>query len=451
MPVTKFKIFNLSQAKPMMAAQIQQMDLKAKPHIFRIEIKIKPIDALDWLDAQGSIVKIYGANQDNSAAIAGISEAWVLKGEAIGSFASVFKQMRQYLSPQYPYLQWYGGFCFDEAYADRDWKEFGAYRFVLPRFELARDKDKMIFCCNLIGPLSEAQRKVILRELDAIVLPVKSGADVLKAQARRDKPSSSQWELNVAQVLKAIDQERYSKVVLARKTVLTFSKPLNPFTIFRQLHQVTPNSYHFCFQFGKTTFLGASPERLYKRQGRMVLSEAIAGTSRRGKTTLEDKVFKDSLMASVKDNNEHQFVVDAIDSQLSPLCVNLQHEAKPEVISLNNGHHLITPFTGQLKDGIKDEDILKSLHPTPAVAGTPRKKAMAVIRRLESFSRGWYAGPLGYVGLDWAEFVVGIRSGFVNGNTLSVYAGAGIVKGSQSFSEWDEIENKISNFIKVIK
>ncbi len=434
-----------------MAEQIQRLDLKAKPPIVRIEIKVKAVSAIAWLEAQKSVSKVYGANQDNTAAIAGIGEALTVKGKAGASFSSVFKQLRQSLSPQYPYLQWYGGFCFDEAHADDHWKEFGAYRFVLPRFELARDKDKMIFCCNLIGPLNAAGRQTILKELEGILVAGTPDTGVSKARLRRDFPSSRQWEANATAVLKAIGQHKYAKVVLARKTMLTFTKTINPFTIFRQMHKVTPHSYHFCFQFGKTTFLGASPERLYKRQGRMILSEAIAGTSPRGQTPRKDVLLKTLLAASPKDNREHQFVVEAIKENLTALCVRLKHDEGPQVISLGNGHHLKTVFTGELKGGVKDEDVLQSLHPTPAVAGTPRRKAMATIRRLEGFSRGWYAGPLGYVGLDWAEFVVGIRSGLVKAKDLSVFAGAGIVQGSQPASEWDEIENKISNFIKVIQ
>ncbi len=451
MSATNLKIYSLSQAKRVMADQIRQLDLKAKPAVYRIEIKIKPVDPIAWVQAQVMKVKIYGANQDDALAIAGIGEAICVKAVTIGSLTDVFAQLRQYLSPQYPYLQWYGGFCFDDKHLDQSWKEFGAYRFVLPRFELARDKAKMIFACNLIGPISELKRRSILRELDQMLVGPKGQKQNLKVNQRRDTPSLGQWTRHANEVLQGIAKTKYAKVVLARKTVLTFAGQVNPFVIFRRLYQVTPNAYHFCFQFGKTTFLGASPERLYKRQGRMILSEAIAGTARRGKTAVEDKLLKEHLKASVKDNHEHQFVVKAIKANLSPLCKQLSHEAKPQVMSLGNGHHLITPFIGELNSGIKDEDVLQSLHPTPAVAGTPTKAALSVIRQKEGFSRGWYAGPLGYVGLDWAELVVGIRSGLMNGKTLTVFAGAGLVQGSDPRAEWDEIENKIGNFIKVIK
>ena len=142
--------------------------------------------------------------------------------------------------------------------------------------------------------------------------------------------------------------------------------------------------------------------------------------------------------------HEHALVVNAIKLAFKDLCAGYSCQAAPSVLTLPSGHHLITKFQGQLKDGVNDEDILQFLHPTPALGGVPRQQAMAVIRKLEEFSRGWYGAPVGYVGLDWAEFVVGIRSGLASAKKLSVFAGAGIVQGSKASEEWDEVENKIS-------
>ena len=433
-------------AKQQMAAQIKAAQPCAP--ITRIEIKIKPIDQLVWLEAQKSAIKIYGANQDHSYAIAGIGEAAAVQGAAGGQATDVFVQLRKFLSPQYPYLQWYGGFCFDEAYLDSAWKPFGAYRFVIPRFELAAKTGKMIFCCNLTAGVDI---KAVLKQLEAIQLPKSSKAGHLTLKGRRDQPSLGKWKGNVVQVLNAIAQRQYHKVVLARKTVLRFEKALNPWQMLGALQKVTPNSYHFCFQFGANTFLGASPERLYRRKGKLIQSEAVAGTMPRGKTKAADQQFRNALTHSAKNKHEHRFVVDAIQAHLQSLCGRLRFDAHPSVISLGNGHHLISRFEGELKAGIKDEDVLQCLHPTPAVGGAPRRQALAVIRGSEPFSRGWYAGPLGYVGLDWAEFVVGIRSALVQGRKLSIFAGAGIVQGSDPQAEWDEIEHKIGNFLKIIQ
>ena len=258
---------------------------------------------------------------------------------------------------------------------------------------------------------------------------------------REDQPDQELWQKDVDHILADTSVE---KVVLARKTSLHFKQAPDPWVMLRQLKAVTPNSYHFAFQFKKTVFLGASPERLYRRYQRSIESEALAGT-------MPKSTDPQVLQNSDKNKHEHGLVVDAINASFKEFCTHFECEKRPGILTLPNGHHLITKFQGQLKDGVNDEDILQFLHPTPALGGTPRKEAMDMIRKLEGFSRGWYGAPIGYVGLDWAEFVVGIRSGLVRGKNLSVFAGAGIVKGSQASSEWDEVENKISNFIKIIQ
>jgi menaquinone-specific isochorismate synthase len=412
--------------------------------IKRIEIKIQPVDMLSWLSLQKDDVKIYGANQTDTMSIAGIGQAVCLTYRKLGNIKKIFKELRHSLSPQYPYLQWYGGFCFDDRHADDDWKEFGAYRFVIPRFELAAQGDKMIFCCNLAGHVNI---KGVLRQLAAIQVNITEEGEkqkkVLntKIEHRGDEPDQKHWQQDVDAILA---DKSVEKVVLARKTDLHFKQAPDPWAMLRQLKAVTPNSYHFAFQFKRSIFLGASPERLYRRHQRTIESEALAGTMPKTKDPR-------ALQGSKKNKYEHALVVDAINATFKDICKEFSRDKEPGILTLPNGHHLITKFQGQLKDGINDEDILQFLHPTPALGGTPREKAMAIIRKLEGFSRGWYGAPVGFVGLDWAEFVVGIRSGLVRDKKLYVFAGAGIVKGSEAAAEWDEVEIKISNFIKIIQ
>lgn len=430
---------------------------KPSRSIERIEIRINPVDILLWLTLQKDDVKIYGSNQSDTVSIAGIGQAVCVTGRRLGTFKKVFKQLRSFLSLKYPYLQWYGGFCFDERHLDADWRGFGAYRFVLPRFELAARDGKMIFCCNLTGRENIAD---ILKQLNKIVIPAKAGIlnkrfplkacgnDMMGGGAfgndiirRSDNPDQKLWQKHVDKILADRSVE---KVVLARKTSLYFKRAPDPWAMLRQLKAGTPNSYHFAFQFKKTVFLGASPERLFRRYARCIESEALAGTMPKSTNPKQ-------LQNSDKNKREHALVVDAINASFRKFCKSFHQSKTPGILTLANGHHLITKFQGQLKDGINDEDILQFLHPTPALGGTPRKQATSLIRKLEGFSRGWYGAPIGYVGLDWAEFVVGIRSGLVSAKKLSVFAGAGIVRGSQAADEWNEVENKISNFIKIIR
>jgi len=453
----KNNLFSLKEAQDQVSSFVAAY--KPSKSIERIEIKIDPVDMLSWLSLQKDEVKIYGSNQSDTVSIAGIGQAVCVTGRRLGSFREVFKQLRHSLSPKYPYLQWYGGFCFDQRHSDEDWEEFGAYRFVIPRFELAAQSGKMIFCCNLVG---RENTKSILRKLNGIVIPcvstggrgrgIPSERRLLRARwgnprtgpddmKRIDQPDQELWKKDVNYIL---EDKAVEKVVLARKTSLNFKQAPDPWTMLKQLKAVTPNSYHFAFQFKKTVFLGASPERLYRRYQRSIESEALAGT-------MPESTRPESLQNSDKNKYEHALVVNAIDDSFKEFCTVFNRDKTPGILTLANGHHLITKFQGQLKDGVNDEDILQFLHPTPALGGTPRHQAMDMIRKLEGFSRGWYGAPIGYVGLDWAEFVVGIRSGLVRGKRLSVFAGAGIVQGSQPQSEWDEVENKISNFIKIIR
>jgi menaquinone-specific isochorismate synthase len=429
---------SLEKAQDQMAGLIAAY--KPSGAIKRIEIKIQPVDILSWLAIQRDPVKIYGANQNDTVFIAGIGEAVGVGGKHQGSLKKIFKQLRSYLSEQYPYLQWYGGFCFDTRHPDRDWNEFGAYRFVLPRFEVAAQGDKMIFCCNL-APWENVDR--VLKHLNRMVIPAKAATGkVGRVIAHRsDKPNQKVWQKDVKMIL--LDRS-VKKVVLARKTSLVFQEAVDPWGILRQLKKVTPHSYHFAFQFQKKVFLGASPERLYRRYQRSIESEALAGS-------MAKSVAPQLLQSSKKNQYEHDLVVNAIETVFKDLCITYSRESFPGILTLSSGHHLRTQFQGQLKDGVNDEDILQFLHPTPALGGTPAKRALEIIRKLEGFSRGWYGAPIGYVGWDKAEFVVGIRSGLACAKRLSVFAGAGIVPGSQPQDEWDEVENKISNFIKIIR
>ena len=118
-------------------------------------------------------------------------------------------------------------------------------------------------------------------------------------------------------------------------------------------------------------------------------------------------------------------------------------------MKLAGGRHLRSGVRGTLREGVTDAEVLLALHPTPAVGGYPRQEALEVVRALESFDRGWYAGAVGSIGAEGSELAVGIRSGLVSGNRLALFSGAGIVAGSVPEDEWAEIEQKIGDFVRV--
>ena len=135
---------------------------------------------------------------------------------------------------------------------------------------------------------------------------------------------------------------------------------------------------------------------------------------------------------------------------LNRMCGFLTADKEPALLKLPRCQHLITTFKGKLRKGVKDSELLEKLHPTPAVGGFPTERALRDIAKLEPFDRGWYAGPLGWIAKDSSQFVVGIRSGLTDGKRLHLFSGAGIVEGSVPEKEWEEIENKISDFVTLV-
>jgi menaquinone-specific isochorismate synthase len=197
-------------------------------------------------------------------------------------------------------------------------------------------------------------------------------------------------------------------------------------------------------------FAGASPERLFRLQGREIETDCMAGTTERGADAAGDRALADSLLASKKDRLEHYYVLEDSVRRLGDLCTTMNADTTPRVVKLTTLQHLTTTVRGRLKDGIGVGDILAQLHPTPAVGGTPRSAALAAIRELEPYPRGWYAGPIGWIERDRAEFAVAIRSAMLSGANACVFAGAGIVPGSVPETEWQETQNKAQAFLKAV-
>jgi menaquinone-specific isochorismate synthase len=199
-----------------------------------------------------------------------------------------------------------------------------------------------------------------------------------------------------------------------------------------------------------TAFIGASPERLFRATNDRVESEAVAGTVPRGQSTATDEQLARLLQESRKDNREHQFVVDGIVADLQPLSETVAAMATPQIVKLQRVQHLISPIVARLRSGVSPMQVLEALHPTPAVCGTPRDRAMLSLRQLEPFDRGYYSGPLGVILPEQVDICVALRSALIGGASVSLYAGAGIVAGSDPDIEWLELEQKLQGSLEVL-
>lgn len=386
--------------------------------------------------------------------MAGVGVAHEISGQTRPDLIKLFNDLRVLLDPQYPDLRYYGGFQFNRgSKPSQEWKSFGAYRFIIPQFELHRSEEGTFLVCNFLHHgRDDKLSDDLLQQLEEVQFELTlSDWEERTILHRRDIPDRAEWQSSVSTALAEMGAGKYEKVVLARKATLTFNDPVDPVAYLLRLRRMTEETFNFYFQADEGhAFLGATPERLFKRQGRTLLTEAIAGTRPRGLTTRDDERYSKALLNSDKELREHGIVVDMIRNVLEKYCDHLIVDEDVQITKLSHVQHLCKHFKGQLDEETSDADLIEALHPTPAMGGYPTDIALEAIEELEPFNRGWYAAPIGFVGHDHTEFVVGIRSALIEKERVSLYSGAGIVLGSDPAEEWQEIEDKISKFLKAL-
>ena len=420
--------------------------------VVRVEVPVSPTSPLRWLRAQDAFPRLYWSGRGSRSGLATVGAADLLEGEPREDAAGLRKRLLPLLATGDPRVRYYGGLRFDPAReTDGTWAAFGSCRFVLPRFELRSGEGEATLACNLVLPRDAGRREEILEQIENLAFPDEDHDGVLPVPvSRTDGPDFPGWRENVEGALSTFASGDIGKVVLARRTEIGFVEEVDAALLAESLEAATPGCFHFYVEPEEgVAFLGASPERLFRREGRAIESEAVAGTRPRGTSEADDAELRDELLASEKDLSEHAYVRTSIQESLEALCEELEVGEDISEMKLARGRHLRSKVRGILREGVTDADVLCALHPTPAVGGYPKAGAIEEIRDLEPFDRGWYAGPVGWIGSEGAEFAVGIRSGLARGKNLALYSGAGIVAGSVPEDEWAEIEGKIGDFIRI--
>ena len=256
----------------------------------------------------------------------------------------------------------------------------------------------------------------------------------------------------VAQALERIGAGEFAKIVLARAIDLATPQPLHPLRVLNGLRQRFPECYAFSLANGRgQSFIGASPERLVRVSKGVLETEALAGSIRRGAGASEDAALGASLLQSEKDRREQRLVLETITDRLTHLGLKPEFPPQAGLRKLANVQHLHTPVRAVLGGEVRLLAAVGWLHPTPAVGGTPADAAIPRIRGLEGFSRGLYGGAIGWVNArGGGEFFVGIRSALVDGARARMYAGAGIVAGSNPEKEFAETELKLKAMLDAL-
>jgi menaquinone-specific isochorismate synthase len=346
-----------------------------------------------------------------------------------------------------PPPRWYGGLSFlEDPERAEGWDGFPAARFILPRALLSVEPTGATLVMQ--GPQEEGEGMPDAVSALVRVLSDASGAipegppqtpDALPGETSEERGSSA-WAHAIDRVLEAEGRGELDKVVLARTRDVRVPRPVSVPSLLRFLRAENPRAHVFMFEPepGRILF-GAAPEVLASARGGDFFATAVAGSAPRGKTVHEDQLLRGGLLTSLKDRAEHRMTVEAMVAALEPRLEALEVPRGPGVLALARIQHLETPIRGRLRAGEDILSLVEALHPTPAVCGRPQAEAMAWIREVEPFDRGWYAGPVGWLdGQGDGEFVPALRAGVGGGTTWRLYAGAGIVRGSDPHSEWEE-------------
>ena len=342
----------------------------------------------------------------------------------------------------------FGGFSFREDYApDNAWASFHPAHFILPHYQLVQHGDGSWLTINALIPIDETPsdsvpmlKEALALRYHALQAATLTATPPITPAEQRYPMAFPAWEQMLGGAIDEIENGRLQKVVLSRVSELRFDKRVNIDGAMAYLGDQYADCYRFLFEpRPHHAFFGATPELLAKVNGRTIHTMALAGSIERGATDHDDDLLGSQLIDSPKDRHEHDLVVTSILERLALLTSQLEIAPQPGLYKLSNIQHLYSPVRGTLLRGDGILPIIKVLHPTPALGGSPRRKAMSYIREAESVPRGWYGAPVGWidVNLDGA-FAVGIRSAVAQEKRVWLYAGAGIVADSEPEKEWDE-------------
>ncbi|GHC83311.1 isochorismate synthase [Nocardiopsis terrae] len=248
-----------------------------------------------------------------------------------------------------------------------------------------------------------------------------------------------EWMDAVAGTVGRIRAGELEKAVLARDAIARAQSPVDVRVLLERLRTRFPS----CFTFSVAGMVGATPELLLRREGDQLTSLVLAGTRPRGEDAESDRRLGQEMMASAKDVEEHGLAVDSLRAALEPLAAELAVPAWPHLLGLANVQHLATRVHARLAPGVSALDAVAALHPTAAVGGTPTETAMRLIGEVEGMDRGGYTGPVGWLdGAGNSEWGIALRCARVDGSSARLYAGGGIVAGSDPAAEAAETESK---------
>jgi isochorismate synthase len=352
---------------------------------------------------------------------------------------------------------WLGGFAFDpDGGGSPAWSSLDPASMVLPELSICRSGGQTFLTVNAVvhpgdDPKAKARAlNVRLAGLRPDPLPLLDPHPTSHVEISSVRPPD-EFERAVAAATERIGAGGMSKVVLAREVLVRAGAAHDAAALFGAIREQFSSCFCFCCGTPEAAFIGASPELLLRRSGASVSTVALAGSTRRSSDPAVDDHLGEQLLRSDKDRREHAIVAERIVRKLRPHAVWAQAAPEPEIVKVVNIQHLATPIVAQLAEPRSAVELAGMLHPTPAVGGEPWPEAIAAIAELEQMDRGWYAGPVGWMdATEDGEFCVALRSALLRDREAHLYAGAGVVAGSDPAAELAETEIKLGALLPLL-
>lgn len=279
----------------------------------------------------------------------------------------------------------------------------------------------------------------------------------IKELEQLNEQEKQRYQASFQKAMKSLDSGELRKVVLSRRKFFELTTPMMDWRELCQRYLLNPGeSFRFLSVNDKKIYLSLTPERLFYLSKQLFETEAIAGTVARGSNPEEDKRLFSTLLSDPKEMREHNIVIDDITARLKKALVRGGWVKKHQPLRLAHIQHIHSLFQGDVLDTkaslpLLAEKMISILHPTPAVGGFPRERALESLSEWEGYDRGAYAAPCSVFLEDEITVLVGLRCLCLNDKLMQLYAGSGIVEGSIEEKEWQETENKLKNFTLVAK
>lgn len=404
--------------------------------------------------------RLFWQTPDQETTIVGFGTVDQIVGKSYPEVASLLKNIKRQCYTNAKEAQtgpvYLGAFPFDpEVDSTRVWQTSGQGIFNLPRLMVTQSQGKLFLTINLLihtpEQFSQDWQLIEAEWLELTQTPVTKVAEVDRFE--KQELYKEEWLEVVAQAVRTLKtSETLKKVVLARQQFVQGTANISTDRVLANLLVEQQANYFYVIETPEETFIGATPERLLAATSHEFMTACVAGSAPRGETPLEDLQLGSQLLDDLKNQGEHQVVVEMIATEMTKITDNLSDKSQATLLKNRDIQHLFLPFRGARKASVSFSQGIQQLHPTPALGGEPKAEAMSWIRAHELMPRGLYGGPVGWFSVmeDQGEFAVGIRSAVVKGQQALLYAGCGIVPDSQPEKELAETSVKFQPMLRAI-